>query len=214
MDWPMETAEMDAMGREPREEPGASGGRDRRRSHRERDGGTSQLHRSHHGDERGVRRGERREGGKAVSGNETKIVANDWHARQTDDGDEGTGPWTERRGKSFEGVYSMQRNTISEWSLESSWRTSDASNNETVTFHIHGTSKFVPRSISFRGMRNGGSGVRAPKLLEWISSRQDSAEEPSEDEADLKSSTVVWDKDRECVPMADWQDTFHVSHAT
>mmetsp|Transcript_18239 Transcript_18239/g.37417 ORF Transcript_18239/g.37417 Transcript_18239/m.37417 type:complete len:635 (+) Transcript_18239:304-2208(+) len=136
----------------------------------------------------------------AVSGNGTVGIGTD-----------GSNRWggTEGRRERFDGLYSLQGGGISEWSLESSWRASGASGNETVDFHIDGASKYSPRSISFEGTRNGGSDVHSLELLEWISSRRDSAEEPSEDEAGLKSSTVVWEKGRDCVPMADWQDTFH-----
>lgn len=48
------------------------------------------------------------------------------------------------------------------------------------------------------------------KLQPWVS--HNSTNEESEDEPDLtRSQTVVYDSDRECVPMSDWQATFHVS---
>lgn len=48
-------------------------------------------------------------------------------------------------------------------------------------------------------------------LQGWLSKNETTAD-AFENESDmLKSQTVVYDSDRECVPMEDWQSTFHVS---
>jgi hypothetical protein len=47
------------------------------------------------------------------------------------------------------------------------------------------------------------------KLQQWVLPTNSNE---SENESDTtKSQTVVYDHDHECVPMADWQTTFHVS---
>ena len=48
------------------------------------------------------------------------------------------------------------------------------------------------------------------KLQPWVFANTTTVDE-SEDDSDLtRSQTVVYDNDRECVPMAEWQTTFHV----
>lgn len=49
------------------------------------------------------------------------------------------------------------------------------------------------------------------KLQPWLIHNTTYSDEPEDEPEDLtRSQTVVYENDRECVPMADWQTTFHV----
>lgn len=51
------------------------------------------------------------------------------------------------------------------------------------------------------------------ELREWLPEKEvdKGMDHVSEDELTVRSQTVVWENDRECIPMAEWQSTFRVS---
>lgn len=51
------------------------------------------------------------------------------------------------------------------------------------------------------------------ELREWLPEKEvdKGMDHVSEDELAVRSQTVVWENDRECIPMAEWQSTFRVS---
>lgn len=72
----------------------------------------------------------------------------------------------------------------------------------------------TPRNRTFRVVRlDGKTELLKPKpkrLQDWLLQNETITDE-SEDEVEAtRSQTVVYDNDRDCVPMADWQTTFHV----
>mmetsp|Transcript_2820 Transcript_2820/g.5983 ORF Transcript_2820/g.5983 Transcript_2820/m.5983 type:complete len:451 (-) Transcript_2820:2189-3541(-) len=114
-------------------------------------------------EERRVSRGtdRQREVVAAVSGNGTVGIGTD-----------GSNRWggTEGRPERFDGLYSLQRGGISEWSLESSWRASGASGNETVDFHIDGAFGTGPNDIG--GLLRNKGGPLDEHLGEFVPRRR------------------------------------------
>ncbi|KAL7462921.1 hypothetical protein ACHAXS_004563 [Conticribra weissflogii] len=118
--------------------------------------------------------------------------------------------WRPRR--KFHFVYSSRRNSVSEWTLESFWTAGGASASAEDELDSNGkrASNAFRRMVSLEGQWGSGPSVDGVDLPDWIVfGNESSANESSGDESDLKSSTVVWEKGRDCVPMADWMDTFH-----
>mmetsp|Transcript_8344 Transcript_8344/g.17166 ORF Transcript_8344/g.17166 Transcript_8344/m.17166 type:complete len:247 (+) Transcript_8344:307-1047(+) len=98
----------------------------------------------------------------AVSGNGTVGIGTD-----------GSNRWrgTEGRRERFDGLYSLQGGGISEWSLESSWRASGASGNETVDFHIDGAFGTGPNDIG--GLLRNKGGPSDEHLGEFVPRRRE-----------------------------------------
>ena len=119
------------------------------------------------------------------------------------------------RHSTFHSPYDRQREVISSWSLALSSMATSAEKvyNQTntpsfATFH---------RMVFVEQQQTDVDSFTKPKelgLKDWLPTKKSSGgeelEDTSEDGLALKSSTVVWDKDQDCVPMSDWQDTFNV----
>lgn len=56
--------------------------------------------------------------------------------------------------------------------------------------------------------------VKSERLQRWLITHDQANNHTRNETKDdhWRSETVVWEHDEECVPMADWQTTFHVSH--
>jgi hypothetical protein len=72
----------------------------------------------------------------------------------------------------------------------------------------------TPRTRTFRVIRLDGKTEllksKPKRLQDWLLQNGTITDESEDEVGATRSQTVVYDNDRDCVPMAEWQTTFHV----